>query len=229
MPRRYGYGGYTDPSEMQQMAGDNPFYNPMMNRPDWGAGIRSILNQITVAKEQKRQEDEKRQQWERQQALEEKQAASSMQLQQAQIQKILEKEPGPQAVDRIGIKTFLTQSVGWPKEQADALDGLTDEQINGLYNVVVKQKFGTTPEKITAKEPKEPTEYDKRLTWATGALKSGLITQDQFNQVAGGVNQPPPSKQESLLPQEVQDYMARHPKADLAIVLQLYKDFKSGK
>ncbi len=56
MPR--SYGGYTDPQEMQQLAGGNPWYNPLSPTPDYWGGIRATLNQMWSIKEKRRQEEE---------------------------------------------------------------------------------------------------------------------------------------------------------------------------
>jgi hypothetical protein len=60
MTRRYG--GQYDPSEMQQTAGGNPFYNPMQPTADWSQGIRAILNGMWGYKEKQRKESETQQQ-----------------------------------------------------------------------------------------------------------------------------------------------------------------------
>lgn len=60
MPYRNYYGG-IDPSDLQQAAQGNPWYNPMSKYPDIGGGIRSLLNQMLMMKqlkEQKKKEEE---------------------------------------------------------------------------------------------------------------------------------------------------------------------------
>jgi len=118
MPR--SYGGYTDPQEMQQMAGGNPWYNPLMSTPDWGAGIRSTLNSMWAFKEKRRQEEEAQ----REAAEKEAENLRRWEAQQAQEERRLQVLENPKDTPTVmeQRQSFATARVlngTWTQEQAD--------------------------------------------------------------------------------------------------------------
>ena len=157
MPR--SYGGYTDPQEMQQMAGGNPWYNPLMSTPDWGAGIRSTLNSMWAYKQQKQKEDEERRKAEAVAAQEQRKWELEQKRVQAQIDRdnaAAEKDrlvpTTPPPVDRIGLKKAML-GMGVPPEQAETIDALSDADL-----VKVKDKFlGRYGEKPETPKPVKST------------------------------------------------------------------------
>ncbi len=194
MPRRY-YGGSVDPRELQDMAGGNPFYNPTMSHPDWGAGIRSTLNQMYALKEARRLEAEEKRRWEAESARAERQAQSGIKREEAMAEYYLgegrgKKQAAP-PIDRVGFKQFIMNSPLPPDRKqalADSLDYVPDNQLPGLYERLTEQ-YLTPP-----KEPKveKPDTFDKKRSFLDGALKRGEISPAQYNQALGGVQ---PEKQ----------------------------------
>ncbi len=159
MPR--SYGGYVDPQEMQQMAGGNPYYNPLMETPDWGAGIRSTLNSMWMYKEKKRQEDEER----RKEAAKEAEGQRRWEAQQAQEErrlKVMEDKAEdavpitPAPVDRVGLKTIM-RGMGVPPEQVDTIDALSDADLVKVKDKIIG-RYGKNP---AAPKPVKDTRGDE--------------------------------------------------------------------
>jgi hypothetical protein len=177
------YGGQYDPSEMQQAAGGNPFYNPMQPTADWSQGIRTMLNGMWAFKEQQRKELEARQKWDAEFGLKKQETAGNVARDQAYANYYNEgghqpaQKPAP---NRVSVKAIM-KSVGMPQQQIDALDSLSDQDVAGIQTDLYK-RFAEKP----AAE-KAPSAEDRKLSGLDKLLKTGKINQDQYNQAAYGL------------------------------------------
>jgi hypothetical protein len=178
MPQDYGF----NPQAYQ--AGKNPWYNPMMQHPDVGAGIRDILNKIWGYREYKRKEAEEQRRWEADYELQQKRAEGETEQRRAMAEYYKDRNApaAPPPFNREAVMSFVEAS-DLPDGLKSVAGKLTDDKLEGLYNVVMKrlengQKVArvTPPAKDTERDDflKNSAIYVKDLTERIRKVKDGL-------------------------------------------------------